>query len=389
MISNDVIRLIREEPVYGLYLSQMEKYKVDSVPLIRVVVNNSKTGYMLLYNEKEYSKIKDDLRLTLLRHEVLHCMYNHPVTMFDLDRKNRMVNQYAMDLEINQYLNTVHIKELKGVHIDDFISNKILKKDDLQKGTRYYFDKLYKHVKNQEPNLPGLLLDSEIEFNDMDVSDQEAQIIINMNDNILIDITETVEKMQGSIPGFLRDILQVIYDSRKVSNWRNVVRSFIMRKFSRKSRLSSYRKSNRFYDQKGIIRAKEGIKAHLYVDISGSMSNEEIKEAAIQAIDMKRYGLTVDMTQFDADTKETKKDISYQDLEKLNILGRGGTEFDPVFKSIKKSKNEYSCAIIVTDGYASRPTISVKIPILWIISSNGLNVDQLDSWPGVAIKIDK
>ena len=51
----------------------------------------------------------------------------------------------------------------------------------------------------------------------------------------------------------------------------------------------------------------------------------------------------------------------------INIIGRGGTDFQCVINYYEKH-SEYQGLIIFTDGYASYPKISKPKQILWILT---------------------
>jgi predicted metal-dependent peptidase len=72
-------------------------------------------------------------------------------------------------------------------------------------------------------------------------------------------------------------------------------------------------------------------------------------------------------------------------LEDISVKGRGGTDFEPVFKYLYEHRNEYNNLIYLTDGECSPPETKVLKPILWVHSSKSKVNNEL---PGSKIKIN-
>ena len=59
--------------------------------------------------------------------------------------------------------------------------------------------------------------------------------------------------------------------------------------------------------------------------------------------------------------------------------GAGGTDFRPFFKTLEDKSTgdkEYIC-IYLTDGYGDYPDIEPDIPVLWVITSGGLDNESI------------
>lgn len=68
----------------------------------------------------------------------------------------------------------------------------------------------------------------------------------------------------------------------------------------------------------------------------------------------------------------------------IKVIGRGGSDFQPVFDYFRTSKTHYDGIIIFTDGYADEPIITGRKPkVLWIFSDKQcekVNAERLRQW---------
>jgi len=79
----------------------------------------------------------------------------------------------------------------------------------------------------------------------------------------------------------------------------------------------------------------------------------------------------ITLIQCDAEIQEIHENITIEEISKINIKGRGGTDFRPVFKWIIDSNEQYDCLIYLTDGNGSFPSVEdVTIPTLWVLTQD-------------------
>ena len=125
----------------------------------------------------------------------------------------------------------------------------------------------------------------------------------------------------------------------------------------------------------------EKIKKVLFmVDVSGSMSNDQISECfneingSITQFNGKIEGF---IGFFDYDVKDIQPFDQDTDVLSIKPYGRGGTNFHAVFDKIKEEMKDdlLSKIIILTDGYAPYPEedVALGIPVLWIINNDEVN----------------
>ena len=109
------------------------------------------------------------------------------------------------------------------------------------------------------------------------------------------------------------------------------------------------------------------------LDTSGSMTAEELLLALSEVQGIQKASEKMSIRVIECDT-EICKEYTLGPGEKpdLDIKGRGGTEFNPVFKRAKELKPD--CLIYATDGYCSLPPESLRVdcPVIWVITPNGV-----------------
>ncbi|MBQ3949782.1 MAG: hypothetical protein II661_04830, partial [Bacteroidales bacterium] len=124
-----------QEPFYGILLSAMERVPKPSVGTIGV--GRSGNVFKLYYNPDFISKLSVDATLVVLKHEVLHCAFNHFTIWEDNDvpPSVKEMRNIAADMEVNSYLDISKLNDIHPVLAKDFgWENKL--------GTREYYSRL-------------------------------------------------------------------------------------------------------------------------------------------------------------------------------------------------------------------------------------------------------
>jgi predicted metal-dependent peptidase len=110
-----------------------------------------------------------------------------------------------------------------------------------------------------------------------------------------------------------------------------------------------------------------------FLDVSGSVSDEEINVFLNEWTQAMKSKAVKEVTLGQFSTRITKIDLikSPKDIEKLDIVGRGGTSIGPVFDWI--SENKPKVVLIFTDGHFGLPDTVEEYPktnIIWCIHNN-------------------
>ena len=184
----------------------------------------------------------------------------------------------------------------------------------------------------------------------------------------LIDGVIESAKDWGSIPGSFVERLKA--STRARINWRSVLGGFRASILTSERRLTRMRPNRRTgFDAMGSIR-RFSTKLLVAVDVSGSISSEDLSYFFGVINSAFRYGFTnVDVAQFDADVRvvHTLRKV----MRDVTVLGRGGTSFqEPVDYA---HENGYDGLVILTDGYAPEPVIPdhMRCKIAWVCCDRG------------------
>ena len=170
-------------------------------------------------------------------------------------------------------------------------------------------------------------------------------------------------KTWGSIPGQLSNVLEISTHSK--FNWKNILQGFRASVLSSQRALTRMRPNRRTgFDNMGSAR-KYITSILIAVDVSGSVSDEILKEFYSTINCSFRYGfVSVDVIQFDCGVRSVQSLKSM--LKKVTITGRGGTSFDEPVQYAHE--HQYDGLVIMTDGMADEPQIpkNFKCKILWV-----------------------
>ena len=180
------------------------------------------------------------------------------------------------------------------------------------------------------------------------------------------EINDLIDKMNswGTIPG---KVVQQIQASTKARiDYRKIMQGFRASVLSNTMRLTRMRPNRRTgFQQMGSVRRFD-TKLLVAVDVSGSISDKTLSHFYSVVNKFFKYGINeIDCVQFDYELGEVKP--IRKASRTVQIFGRGGTSFQPVFDYLAEH-NIYDGLIILTDGGAPHPKMddSIKANILWV-----------------------
>ena len=390
--------LMLKEAFYGLFLIMLNKQwstKVPTAGVSRLGIN-----YQLYLNEEFWDKLTPDQRIGLLKHEILHIAFFH-ITDYD-HLSDKMIANIAMDIEINQYIDSIFLPPVP--QLPELYPELNL---ELKKGTKYYYDKLIKAKENPGtcPNLDKMIEcnekgeggitvsingQGEVEVNLFDhgtweefdnLDEATKKLIKTQTEHILKEVVDQVTKSRGTIPGEMAEIIDKISKLNPPKfNWRAYVRRFVGGSIKTFTKMSRQKPNFRFIENPGL---KHKEKRHILVavDTSGSVSTNELIEFFHEIHHISRSGTEVTLIQCDTAISHIGK---FDPKKDFKIHGRGGTSFHPVTDYYDANKKKYNCLIYLTDGEAPAPE-KCRGPVLWVISSQSqLNTDL----KGLQIKLN-
>lgn len=191
--------------------------------------------------------------------------------------------------------------------------------------------------------------------------DEETQAEINT----LIEIAEETDSW-GTLSGSFRAVIKA---SMKINmDYRKMLRGFRTSVLSEKRRLTRMRPSRRFGFMQLGSRRESSANLIVAVDVSGSVSDKSLQKFFSVINRFFKYGINkLDIIQFDSQI--TGKPLSIDKARtEVKILGRGGTNFQPV-ADYYCAHPEYDGLIFFTDGHAPKPVFNTKrlIDVLWVM----------------------
>ncbi len=195
--------------------------------------------------------------------------------------------------------------------------------------------------------------------------DEDDLIIDKLNGHIR-DAQES--RQWGSVTGKLRE--RVIASLTPHLNYQAVLRQFHTSILSQRRVLTRMKPSRRYGFLYMGSRRDFTTNLLFAVDVSGSMSNDELARGFAVLNRFFKYGIeTIDVIQFDTEIKGAPT-ILKRARREIDVFGRGGTNFDPVIEYIDKFRH-YDGLIIFTDGYAPVPPVpkNRKTRVLWLFIS--------------------
>jgi predicted metal-dependent peptidase len=378
--------LMLKEPYYGFFLIMLNKVWRKDLPTAGVSKQN--INYQLAINEEFWMGLSDDHKMGLLKHELLHIAFGHLVSFSSFS--NKKLANVAMDMEINQYIEDSWLPE-GGIKLEDYADLKL----DKKAGCRYYYDQLLRLQDEKDKNgttgnTPmDNLLDNVAsgdvpdhstweEFEDM--TDAEKKLIEKQVQKILQDAKEQTVKKRGNVPGEIEGLIVIEEITKAKFDWRGYIRRFTgvsTKVFTKKIR----RKENRRYEDNPGLKIKMRQHMLLAIDTSGSVSDTELAEFMNEIHHIYKAGVDITIVQCDTSIRSIEP---YRGKNEINVLGRGGTEFDPVLDYYNANLKKYTSLVYFTDGecYTS---VKPKSKVLWVLSErSSMNSDL----PGQVIKLE-
>ena len=179
-------------------------------------------------------------------------------------------------------------------------------------------------------------------------------------------INEIIENTTswGSLPG---DLVEKIKASLKAQiDYRKVLSGFRASVISSRRNLTRMRPNRRtdFQNLGSVYKMRTNLL--VAVDVSGSVDSKMLQKFYSVLNRFFKYGIeSIDTVQFDTELGEVLPLKKAQ--TEIKVIGRGGTDFQPVFDYFRTSKIHYDGIIVFTDGYADDPIITGRKPkVLWI-----------------------
>lgn len=330
----------------------------------------------LFYNPDFVNGLTQEEVTAVLIHEIFHCVFLHPSAV---DRgisadKDPFIWNLALEQVVNaEVLKIVQgtkfslpgvpvspVDILKGVSTKGYVYDKHL--DGMDSVTVYR--KLLKHTKHKSNTATG----SALLAGDIIPSKDDAETKHKAIGKAIATI-ELIKKSKGSLPAGLERLLKELTRSR--IPFERILRTFVSSIISGSDDYS-FSKPNTRHPMSDEIFIPDLIGYELetpvvVVDTSGSISEDELKRFASGIAKLTDLVSEITVVTTDAAVHEVVKIRSIQDiLLKLKFKGGGGTDFNDVFKKVKKT----AFMVFFTDGMATYPEHPPAYPVLWVLTKD-------------------
>lgn len=367
---------------YGYFLFQMgREIRFDITSASGVNFKGAK--YVIYFNPILFLQLNMKQMETTIKHEIHHVLSLH------LSRAKELKNKYstltvnlAMDIVVNQYLDNLppYSTTLKGVNLKYNLNM------EAYNTLEYYAEKIQSELDLMEENDEGEEDDSQMtnsmveSYNPEKMHDmwQESD---EFDEKTLREFAEKVinASQKGTIPSQVESLIANLKNSQGEIPWNIMLKKLMGTVESNKKKTitrRNRRQPNRL-DLRGEIRNHKSEIA-VAIDISGSISNEEFKQAIKEVLSIvKNYNHEITIIECDKEVKRVYKAKSVRDIKKRLTSG-GATKFTPIFEYANNTK----CNLLIyfTDGKGERKLEVVPrgYRTLWVISGRGdeLSLDE-------------
>ncbi len=323
-------------------------------------------GIYLYYNPKWVLSLKENELMAVICHEAMHCALGH---LWRGGPRAQKRWNYSCDYVINGILDHSKFQLPKVDGKFDCLLDHAF--DNLAS------EEVYSKIK--DPDDPGGggygsggLIDNHDYWGDeSDTKDGDGKVIENGAGiwDERLSRAAVAAKLQGNLPAEIEAMIDDILDPKLP--WREILRNFIHDSNKTEYRMSPPNK--RFLHIPLIMPSMKGefIEIGLARDTSGSMS-----DAALSSITSEVLGIADTFESFvlhiwdcDAKVHSYQRAETYEEVRDavINVKGRGGTDFRPVFQDIEEKGLNISCLIYLTDTMGSFPDSPPAYPTLWVV----------------------
>ncbi len=364
--------LARKLPFLGHVLTAFDRVVDTSIPT--AAVGSGHEGQPVLFVNPMFfgaTLRRDDHRIAVLEHEVLHVVFGHlrlnTAEMPDARRRN-----IAADLVVNTYVthalprSAVTLAAFKDFPAELTVESyyELLSKIPDKELARFGRDVSRGHDRWSDPH-----------------TDERGQRLVDALDEI---VTEALRRAQrdGSFDSLSKPLRLSLLRGRLspagATDWRRVLRLFTARALRAGVRATNQRESRRYGASDGDWRGpivpglRRGRRPSLAVaiDTSGSIPIDTVGRFFEEVGRIVAAGANVHVIECDLAVQRT---YPWTGVLPTHSTGRGGTNFDPVFRWLGNEgrRLNLSGVVYLTDGHAPRPLVRPPCPVLWAISANG------------------
>ena len=378
------IDLLLESPFLGKFLAQITKIPDSSMAGSSTWKLDEHLNFCLFY---QLFSSEDHLHKNAsgsIKHQILHLLLAHPLRMSEY--ADPMLFQIAADLEVEQYLSEQE-QSAELSRISQLIG--------LDQSGNLYLDQLYKALVQytSEQSLPMLssFYHSHLRQHDFWSSlkhyPRQEQVIIRSKLHRLLRRHLQQHSPDAFLPrgqALVEQIKEQIAPPQAAINWQRELRRFALRSRGSRRQSSLRRPSRRYGTWPGSYR-KHQQQLIIVIDTSASLKIAEIRQFFRQIDLLWQAGTSLTIIECD---DQVRRHYAYRGQMPEQIKGRGQTRFAPALQYATEHFS-FDGLIYFSDGYGTSFNLSIDYPLLWVISSAGIETAH-QNWnklPGNIVKM--
>jgi len=385
-------KLIIKEPFWGALIMQCQIMETDQIWVAGMTIHNNQL--FLFINPETYwgLKLTDIDRRNILKHEILHAAFLHPLRLKNMPEEPRAI---CADYEVNSY-----IPDLKNMHKDFKGCFPSDKNYPIKKTAEWYYAQMPKSKSgggnqpqqgppqsgqgqpqpgqskgksdpNKNDNQPtptpcGKMPKDANSKQRSQNSHKDWDKFRQVHKGIMKQMLDQAGTQAGKYPSGLKEILEGLY--KNVLDWRWLLQhAMAMGTMKCQKTTSTWTRPNRRDpDLKGRkrLRMPEIVVA---VDTSGSMNTEDIKRCFSEINKMASTTRALYLMQFSSRVECCDK-IKRLTPEHIKLKDRGGTDFNSVYNYVEdKIPAKHPLLIILTDGEDNEGSPRDGFELIWVI----------------------
>mgnify|MGYP003297220379 CR=1 FL=1 len=186
-------------------------------------------------------------------------------------------------------------------------------------------------------------------------------------------------KHWGSLAGKMEGA--IIASSKVKIDYRRVLQAFRSEVLGSKRRLTRMKPNRRSgFENLGSLYSLTS-RLLVAVDVSGSIQNDMIGDFFGIINRFFKYGIEeIEAIQFDATIQGEPMSMKKARNGGIDIVGRGGTNYQPMLDYAASHKGKYQGLVIFTDGHADKPVLPnhFRMPILWVLPFGTEKVEWME-----------
>lgn len=395
-LTNILVNILLTEPFFGHLAAGVLRQSREDVADTALVLQENGT-IILAVNPKFWGKkeLSDSERYGAVKHELLHLAMQHPFRKAEFPRQD--LYNLASDLVVNQYIAPEQLRPGQ-VTLDRIPSVNW----DSHRGLTYYYRKLEEALAGKQGNLSAedqQTLDGWLQedhpaqqrhqhwsdsLDKMETAQKHALAAIwqhRLKDLVSKEAANSFHRLEEALREQIRRSIEV---KAPALDWKRVLRMFASN--SRKMTLKdTIRRPSKRYGTVPGIKIRRNQKLLVALDTSGSLGTALLSEFFREIHHLWRSGAELTIVECD---DQIQDQYVYRGQAIREVSGRGSTAFEAPIQLANEQRVDG--LIYLTDGFGPVPQVLPRMPMLWMISRQGIRPDSRTwlSLPGRVVKMN-